>query len=126
MAASVTLIEETLGVIKKIKWAWTAHTDGKVATSTTNAVTTKAYNGEIVRLVTVPDGTTAPSDNYTVRVLDGDGVDVLVAAATGNRDTATTEQILASSLGVVANDTLNLYVEGAGSGGKGTVYLYVR
>lgn len=126
MAASVTLTEEKLGVIKKIAWAWTAHTDGKVTTSTTNAVTTKTYNGEIVRLVTVPDGVSAPSDNYTVQVFDGDSVDVLVGAATGNRDTANTEQVLASSLGVVANDTLNLYIEGAGSGGKGTVYLYVR
>jgi hypothetical protein len=126
MAASVTLTEETIGVIKKITWAWTAHTDGKVATSTDNAVTTKTYNGEIVRLVTVPDAVAAPSDNYTVQIYDGDSVDVLVAAATANRDTATTEQVLASSLGIVANDTLTLYVEGAGSGGKGTVYLYVR
>jgi len=126
MAAAVTLTEETIGVIKKIKWVWTAHTDGKVAKTTTNAVTTKTYNGELVRLVTVPDGTTAPSDNYTVQVFDEDSVDVLIGAATGNRDTANTEQILASSLGVVANDTLTLYIEGAGSGGKGTVYLYVR
>ena len=126
MAAAVTLTEEIIGVIKKITWAWTAHTDGKVATTTTNAVTTKTYNGEIVRLVTVPDGSSAPSDNYTVQIYDGDSVDVLVAAATANRDTANTEQVLASSLGVVANDKLTLYVEGAGSGGKGTVYLYIR
>jgi hypothetical protein len=126
MAASVTLTEETFGVIKKIAWAWTAHTDGKVATSTDNAVTTKAYNGEIVRLVTVADGDTAPSDNYTVLIYDEDDTDVLMAAATGNRDAANTEQVAASSLGVLANDTLTLYIEGAGSGGKGTVYLYIR
>jgi hypothetical protein len=126
MAASVTLTEETIGVIKKIAWNWTAHTDGKVATTTTNAETTKAYNGEIVRLVTVPSGISAPSDNYTVLIYDDDDTDVLMAAATGNRDTANTEQIAASSLGVVANDKLTLYIEGAGSGGKGTVYLYIR
>ena len=126
MASSVTKTEETFGVIKKISWAWTAHTDGKVAVATTNAETDNFYNGEIVRLVTVPDGTTAPSDNYTVLVYDDDDVDVLIAAANGNRDTANTEQVLASSLGVVANDKLTLYVEGAGSGGKGTVHLYVR
>lgn len=126
MAAAVTLTEETLGVIKKIKWAWTAHTDGKVATATSGATTTKAYNGEIVRLVTVPDATTAPSDNYTVYVYDEDNTDVLMGAAKANRDTANTEQIGATNLGVVANDKLSLYIEGAGSGGKGTVYLYVR
>lgn len=126
MAAVVEKTEETIGIIKKIKWAWTAHTDGKVAIATANAATEKAYNGEIVRLVTIPDGTTAPSDNYTVQIFDEDSVDVLIAAATANRDTANTEQVLASSLGVVANDKLTLYVEGAGSGGKGTAILYIR
>ena len=127
MAASVTLTEETIGIIKKITWSWIAHTDGKVAAATANAETTKAYNGEVVRLVTVPGtGDDAPDDNYTVKIYDEDDVDVLMAAATGNRDTANTEQVAASSLGVVANDKLNLYVEGAGSGNKGTVHLYIR
>ena len=80
MAAVVTLTEETFGVIKKIKWAWTAHTDGKVATTTTNAVTTKAYNGELVRLITIPDTGVAPSADYDVYVYDGDSVDERVAA----------------------------------------------
>lgn len=125
MAASVTLTEETIGTIKKIKWAWTAHTDGKVAATTENAETTKAYTGEIVRLVTVPDGTSAPSADYDVYVYDEDDVDALMAGGL-NRHTANTEQVAASSLGIVANDKLTLYIEGAGSGGKGTVYLYIR
>lgn len=126
MAAVVTKTEERIGSIKKITWAWTAHTDGKVATTTTNAQTTYAYNGILERLVTVPDATDAPNDNYTVLVYDEDSTDTLMAAATANRDTANTEQIAASSLGVVANDKLTLYIEGAGSGNKGTVHLYVR
>lgn len=127
MAAVVTCSEETYGVIKKITWTWTAHTDGVVAAATANAETTKAYNGEIVRLVTVPGtGDDQPDDNYTVQVLDEDDTDVLMAAATANRDEANTEQVAASSLGVVANDKLTLYVSGAGSGNKGTVHLYVR
>jgi hypothetical protein len=125
MAASITKTEEKLGVIKKITWAWTAHTDGKVVTTTQGAETDYAYNGEIVRLVTIPDGTTAPTDNYDVYVYDEDDTDVLMAAGK-DRDTAATEQVLAANLGVVANDKLTLYIEGAGSGGKGTVHLYVR
>ena len=126
MAASITKTEKTFGVIKKITWAWTAHTDGKVATTTTNAETDEVFNGEIIRLVTVPSGSSAPSDNYTVLVYDDDDVDALISAAVGNRDTANTEQILGSSLGCVAYSKLTLYIEGAGSGGKGTVHLYVR
>jgi hypothetical protein len=125
MAASVTLTEETIGVIKKIKWVWTAHTDGKVAVATANAVTTKTYNGELVRLVTIPDGVTAPTADYDVYVYDGDSVDALMAGGL-NRHTSNTEQVAAASLGVVANDTLTLYVENAGNGGKGTTILYVR
>jgi hypothetical protein len=125
LAATVTCTEETHGILKKITWEWTAHTDGVVATATANAETTKAYNGEIVRLVTVPH-TNAPDDNYTVKVYDEDDVDVLMGAATANRDTANTEQVAASSLGVVANDKLTLYISGAGSGNQGTVHLYIR
>lgn len=125
MAAAVTLTEKTHQPIKKITWAWTAHTDGKVATTTTNAATTNAYSGEIVRLVTVPH-TNAPDDNYTVKIYDDDSVDVLMDAAAANRDTANTEQVAASSLGIVAYSKLTLYIEGAGSGNQGTVHLYVR
>lgn len=127
MAAAVTLTEERLGTIKKITWEWTAHTDGKVATATPNAQTAHTYTGTIERLVTVPaTGADQPTDNYTVKVYDEDNTDVLMNAAAANRDNTNTEQVAASSLGVVANDKLTLYVEGAGSGKKGTVHLYIR
>lgn len=125
MAAAVTLSEEVFGVIKKIKWQWTAHTDGKVAKTTTNAVTTKAYNGELVRMITIPDGTKAPTDDYDIKIYDDDGVDVLIGAG-ADRDISNTEQVLAANLGVVANDKLTLEIDGAGDGGKGTVILYIR
>lgn len=126
MAAAVTCAEETIGVIKKITWAWTAHTDGKVAAATANAETTKAYTGEIIRLVTIPGtGDDAPSADYDVYIYDEDDTDALMAGGL-NRHTSNTEQVAASSLGVVANDKLNLYIEGAGDGNKGTVHLYIR
>jgi hypothetical protein len=126
MAASVTKTEITHKPIKKITWAWTAHTDGKVAAATTNAETTNYYTGTIERLVTVP-GTLAdqPDDNYDVYVYDDDSVDVLLTGGL-NRDETNTEQVAASSLGIVCASKLTLYVEGAGSGLKGTVHLYIR
>lgn len=126
MAAVVTLSEETYGVIKKIKWQWTADTDGKVAATTANAATTKAYNGELVRLVTIPGtGDDAPDADYDVYIYDEDNTDALMAGGL-NRHTSNTEQVAASSLGVVANDKLTLYIEGAGDSNKGTTILYVR
>jgi len=126
MGAAVTCSEETFGSVKKITWAWTAHTDGVVAVATANAETTKVYNGEIIRLVTIPGAVgDAPDDNYGVVIYDDDDTDVLMSAGL-LRDTANTEQILASSLGCVANDKLTLYVSGAGASNKGTVHLYIR
>jgi hypothetical protein len=126
MAASVTCTEITHKPIKKITWAWTAHTDGKVATTTTNAETTNYYTGTIERLVTVPGtGADQPDDNYDVYVYDDDDVDVLMAGGE-NRDELNTEQVAASSLGIVCASKLTLYVEAAGSGLKGTVHLYIR
>ena len=124
MAASVTKTEQTIGVIKKITWAWTSHTDGKVAVATVGASTENTFNGEIVRLVTVPaPGGDAPT-TYNVLVYDADNVDVLVGTG-ATRHIANTEQVVAD-LGIVANDKLTLYIENAGSGKKGTVHLYIR
>ena len=121
---TVTVSEETFGKIKKITFSWLSENgggDGGKATKTTENV----YNGEIVRLVTDP-GATAPSDNYTVTLLDEDGTDVLMGAAVANRDDTNTEQVLASSLGCVANDKLTLSISGAGNAKIGTVYVYIK
>lgn len=123
---AVTITEETHGSVKKIAFAWTSIADGSAGGVGDGGRTTLAYNGEVVRLVTVPaGGGSAPTDNYDVTVTDEDGTDVLMGAG-ANRDTAVTEQVLASSLGVVANDRLTLTVANAGDTKAGTVYLYLR
>ncbi|HEY3363952.1 MAG TPA: hypothetical protein VGK74_02715 [Symbiobacteriaceae bacterium] len=121
MAGTVTIAEETYSTMKKIAFAWTS-TAGGIATATTDG----AYSGEIRRLVTVPGTAGAqPTDQYDVTVNDQDGTDVLMGAG-ANRSNAATEQVLASSLGVVANDTLALSITNAGNAKSGTVYLYLR
>jgi len=126
MAESCTITEETFGTIKKITWVWVSAADGTVGAALVPTTTSNAYSGEVVRLVTVPGaGGLAPDDNYGVKVNDGDGTDVLMAAGL-LRDTANTEQVLASNLGVVANDTLTLLVTAAGAANSGTVHLYIR
>jgi hypothetical protein len=123
-AGTVVVTEEAYGSIKKITFAWTSGTDADAGTAT--KATVGAYNGVIERLVTVPGAApNAPSDNYGVTVTDEDGVDVLMGAGL-LRDTANTEQVLASSLGVVANDKLTVNVMAAGAAKKGTVHLYLR
>lgn len=120
-AGTVTATEERVSSPHKITLAWTSDGSGNVSGTSTSF----AYSGEIIRLVTVPDGVAAPTDDYDVTLLDEDGVDVLMGAGI-DRDTANTEQVLASSLGCVANDKLQLVISGAGATKQGTVHVYVR
>lgn len=124
MAQSCTITEEDYGTVKKIKWAWICAADGSVSSAV--STTTGAYSGEVIRLVTVPGaGALAPTADYDITVCDADGTDVLMGAG-ANRHTSNTEQVLASSLGCVANDKLYLTVANAGADNAGTVYLYIR
>lgn len=120
MAGTVTVTEEAYGSLRKVTFAWTSNASGAA-----DGETTRAYNGVLERLVTVPSSTSAPSDNYDVAIEDEDGVDVLMGAG-ADRSTSNTEQVLASSLGCVANDTLTLHVTNAGDTKSGTVHLYLR
>lgn len=121
MAGTVTTTEETHGSVKKVKFAWISSAGGAA-----DAVSAAAFSGAIERLVTVPGaGGVQPTDNYDVVVNDDDGNDVLMGAG-ANRSNASTQQVLASSLGVVANDKLTLAVTNAGNAKEGTVILYLR
>lgn len=125
MAESVSAVEEKFGnalePLKKIAFSWTTAADGTATGTTTNA-----YVGEVIRLVTVP-GTAGsqPTDQYDIVINDEDTTDVLMGAG-ANRSNASTEQVLASSLGCVANDKLTLEITNAGDTKSGTVYLYIR
>lgn len=121
MAGTVVTTEETIGTIKKVKFAWTSSAGGAA-----DATTTGVYSGEIIRLVTVPGaGGDQPTNLYDVAVNDADGNDVLMGAG-ANRSNASTEQVLGTSLGCVANDALTLAVTNAGNAKTGTVILYIR
>ena len=120
----VVASEETFSTVKKVAFSWTSGTgaDAGLATKTT----TNTYSGKIERLVTVP-GTAGdqPTNLYDVVLNDEDGTDVLMGAG-ANRSNAATEQVLATSLGIVANDKLTLSISAAGDTKKGTTYVYIR
>jgi hypothetical protein len=66
--------------------AWTAHTDG----SYTNYTTLWNVDGYVFMVVTDP-GATAPTANYSITLLDSDGVDIM-GGELANRHTSSTEQ----------------------------------
>lgn len=120
-AGTVTVTEQTFGIVKKITWAWTSSAGGAA-----DKQTTKVYDGKLVALETIPaGGGSAPSDNYGITVADADGHDVLAGAGAA-RDTANTEIVAEASLGAVAGSPLYLHVTAAGNGKGGTAILWVR
>ena len=121
MAMSCTITEETASHIKKVKFVWVSAADG-----TASGTTTGVYSGLIERLVTIPDAdAAAPTADYDVAVNDEDATDVLMGGG-ADRSATATEQVLASSLGAVANDTLSLAISSAGDTKGGTVIVYIK
>ena len=121
--SSITFTESPLSSMRKIKAVWVSDSSAGTASSTT----TNYYDGRFIGLITVP-GTSSlkPSDNYTVTVKDGDGVDLLLGAATANRDDTNTEFVKEADMAGVAASTLTFAVSGAGNSKGGTIYLLIR
>lgn len=117
----MTFTEITFASVKKIKAEWVSDD----AAGTASGTTTQYYSGRFIGLITDP-GAAAPSDNYTVTISDGDGIDLLLGSATGNRDTANTEFIKEADMAGVAASQLTFAVSGAGNSKTGTIYLLIR
>lgn len=126
MSSEVTVTEErgehsdSLSM-KVIKFDWLSHTDGVV----TGVASTYRYDGQIVRVVFVPDGsTTAPDDQYDVTLTDGDSIDVLYGQGANLSGTYTV--VVTNNLGYLSDSQLTCAVTGAGSANGGIVYVYIR
>lgn len=119
--SSMTFTEIIFDTVKKIKAAWVSDD----AAGTASGTTTQVYSGRFLGLITDP-GATAPDDNYTITITDDDGVDLLLGAATGNRDTADTEFIKEADMAGVAMSQLTFNVSSAGNSKIGTIYLLIR
>lgn len=119
MAGTVTVVESQYGGIQKIKWTWLSTAGGAA-----DLITTKHYFGEVIAVVTDPDGTDAPTDDYDITITDAEGYDVLQGAG-ANRDTANTETAVPAAKSV-AFGTLTLNVTNAGNAKAGVVVLYIQ
>ena len=122
MAGSLmTFTEIRHSSVKKIKAEWTSDD----TTGAVSGTTTYPYDGNLIGVITVPDGVAAPSDNYDIAINDDDSVDVALGAL-ADRDTANTEYVAAASMAGVANSKLTIAITNAGNSKKGIVYIYIR
>ena len=87
--AAVGSITETLTPdrtygIRELSLAWTSHTDGAVS----GIYTAKFSEGEILKVAFVP-GSTTPTDQYDVTVLDPNSIDILLGRGANRSNSAT-------------------------------------
>ena len=122
MAASLTagtIVALTHGV-RKVPLTWVSASDGTVS------LTFTLPGGELLHMVTDPDGSAAPTDNYDIEILDPLSVDILGGNG-ANRDTANNEAAApAISRRYCEAGTYTLSVTNAGDTKGGVITLDVR
>lgn len=110
MAGTVTFNHDRSGDIGRI----TATCTADAADGSFPATALPSFSGRIVSLRCNP-GATAPTDNYDITLVDGDGLDRLQGVG-ANRDTANSEEALVVYTGtaehppVGSNETLTLTI----------------
>jgi len=130
MAGSVTISEVRFGSVKKTSYAWTSDASGDVSGGATPLI-----SGEIVRIVTDPDGSSAPTANYDILLKDEDSVD-LAQGLLANRHTSNVEDVFPRAeqtvgsttalLPIITHSLLDCVVSNAGNAKKGEVHVYWR
>lgn len=109
-----------------LTWTWTSSDAGNVVN---NDVIAPA--GEVMAVVTDP-GSTAPTDNWDLTIVDSGSRDVC-GGLCANRDTSNTETVIpyqtrgtSDTVAQVAHGVLTLNVSNAGDSKTGMVRMYLR
>jgi hypothetical protein len=130
MAGTLVVALIKHGSVKKTTFTWTSDASGDVSGGAKPEI-----SGEILRVVTNPDGTDAPTDNYDIVLNDDDSVDI-AQGLLANRDTANTEEIIVKKEIAVGATTelaavfhhglVDCVIANAGDAKKGVVNVYWR
>lgn len=115
--------------VGKVTWKWTSDSTG----GTVSVKSNEPIYGEVLRIVTNP-GSTAPTVNYDVTILDEDSVDIALGTL-ANRHNSNTETVYPTVAGSAANSTdvqfavagyITLTIANAGNSKIGKVTIYLR
>jgi len=123
VAAITAISEKVFGTVKKITFEFTSGEGAHAGTA--SDTTDKAYDGEILQVVTDP-GTPAPTAAWDLTLTDEDSLDLLKSNG-ANRDAANTEYIVGSTTNMLpASGKLTFNVTNAGDQKAGKVYVWIR
>ena len=112
---AVTFATITGGGLTRLTETWTSDGSG-------DATGVFQMQGAIVRMATNP-GSTAPTDNYDITLVDPDAIDLL-AGEGANRDTSTSEQVFPTDTPFHYGD-VTFTVANAGDTKDGVCVLYI-
>ncbi len=112
---AVIKAEVTGGGLTKITLTWTSDSSG-------DATLVFQMQGAIVRMATNP-GSTAPTDDYDITLVDADGIDLL-AGEGADRDTTVSEQVIPTNTPFHYGD-VTFTVANAGDTKDGVCVLYL-
>lgn len=137
----VTLIGKAYGagtvtITRTATSRWEVVTFAFTADSAGSATRSVGLTGRVVKVITNPDGSAAPSANWDVYFYDAEDAALsLTSTALENRHTSNTEQVYPMIAGApgtvtatapVAVGNYTFTVSNAGNGGAGRVILYLE
>jgi hypothetical protein len=105
---------------------WTCDWVSDDSAGTVSIASTKQIYGRVFQLITNP-GSTAPTDNYDIKVLDAEGVDLLNGDG-ANRDTSNSEITglnVATAVDCAAAGTVTFDIANAGNSKEGRAIFYI-
>lgn len=110
-------------LVKKVHVAWTSDASGNAD------VAIEGLFGYLLKVVTDPDGSAAPTDNYDITLLDENGADA-AEGLLANRDTANIETVYPFVSGAptpvfLAGGSHTFTVANAGNAKSGVAVLYI-
>lgn len=129
MSGVVSVSYSESRIIQKINIVWTSDASGDCSGDS------KRISGKVLRATFIPSSVSAPTEGYTVRLNDNDGIDILMGYGLAGLSATTSKTIVPMvndailgqpSYPITVDGLLSLVVAGAGNVKSGTVSLYVE
>jgi len=123
-AGSCTQKIESMGSLKCLSLSWTSSSVGAFTD-----YTTKKIDGLVIMVLTDPDGTAKPTDNYDITLKNANGYDIM-GGVLGNRNQTSTEVRRpynteeAAYMSVPVDGSLALAISNMGNSKQGVVKIY--
>ena len=123
-AGTTTVTDLTRGYYQYIEFDMIADSSGSIdATSSPSQ-----YTGQVMQIVVIPDTTTPPNDNFDIRILDTDSVDVMNGTGLNLDSVLTVSKTVAtdSTAYILVSEPLAIKGLNMGQLGKAKIRVKIR